>query len=85
MYPGHTVPFDPLYKLRPFLQPLLTNFQHHYTLHREVSVDETMIGFKGRLGFLQYMPKKDYEMGTESLCVVGCTQWLYIQLEFVHR
>lgn len=60
--PGH----DPLYKLRPFLQPLLTNFQHHYTLHREVSVDETMIGFKGRLGFLQYMPKKPTKWGLKA-------------------
>lgn len=52
--PGH----DALYKLRPFLEPLILNFQEHYTLHREISVDETMISFKGRLGFIQYMPKK---------------------------
>ena len=52
--PGH----DPLYKLRPFVDPLITNFQAAYTLGREVSVDEAMIGFKGRLWFVQYMPKK---------------------------
>ena len=46
--PGH----DPLFKLRPFLSPLIANFQMAYMLNREVSVDETMIGFKGRLGFI---------------------------------
>ncbi len=31
-------------------------------------MDESMIGFKGRLGFVQYLPKKTYQVGTESLC-----------------
>ena len=60
--PGH----DPLYKLRPFLTPLIANFQQSYTLHREVSVDESMIGFKGRLGFIQYMPKKPQKWGMKA-------------------
>ena len=60
--PGH----DPLYKLRPFLEPLIENFQSAYTLHREISVDETMIGFKGRLGFIQYMPKKPTKWGMKT-------------------
>jgi len=60
--PGH----DPLYKLRPFLTPLIANFQAHYTLNREVSVDESMIGYKGRLGFIQYMPKKPTKWGMKA-------------------
>ncbi len=52
--PGH----DPLYKLRPFLSPLIAHFQSSYTLHREVSIDKSMIGFKVRLGFIQYVLKK---------------------------
>ena len=60
--PGH----DPLYKLRPFLTPLIANFQSAYILHREVSVDEMMIGFKGRLGFIQYMPKKPTKWGMKA-------------------
>ena len=49
---------DPLYKLHPFMTHLIQNFQSSFTLHREVSVDESMIDFKGRLSFIQYMPKK---------------------------
>ena len=60
--PGH----DPLYKLRPFLTPLIAHFQSAYTLHREVSIDESMIGFKGRLGFIQYMPKKPTKWGMKA-------------------
>ena len=57
--PGH----DPLHKLRPFLVPLLSNFQDNYTLSKEISIDETMIGFKGRLS---YMPKKPTKWGMKA-------------------
>ena len=40
--PGH----DPLYKLRPFIHPLISNFQQNYIFSQEVSIDETMIGYK---------------------------------------
>ena len=60
--PGH----DPLYKIRPFLEPLIANFQAEYTLHKEISVDETMISYKGRLGFIQYMPKKPKKWGMKA-------------------
>ena len=60
--PGH----DPLYKIRPFLDPLLANFQAAYVLGRELSLDEAMIGFKGRLGFIQYLPKKPKKWGMKA-------------------
>ena len=50
--------YDALYKLRPFMDPLLENFQAAYSLGQEISIDESMIGFKGRLYFIQYMPDK---------------------------
>ena len=43
--PGH----DPLFKLRPFFDLLIANFQAAYSLGQEISMDESMIGFKGRL------------------------------------
>ena len=60
--PGH----DPLYKLRPLLRPLITNFQAAYTLNRELSIDEAMVGFKGRLSFIQYLPKKPTKWGMKA-------------------
>ena len=60
--PGH----DPLYKIRPFMDNLIRNFQHSYIPGRELSLDESMIGFKGRLGFVQYMPKKPTKWGLKA-------------------
>ena len=69
--PGH----DPLYKIRPFLDPLLKNFQATYVLGREESLDEAMIGFKGRLRFIQYLPKKPKKWGMKALCTASTYKW----------
>ncbi len=60
--PGH----DPVYKLRPFLALLIAHFQSSYTLNRDVSAYESMICFKGQLGFVQYMPKKPIKWGMKA-------------------
>ena len=71
--PGH----DPLYKLRPFIEPLFSHFQRNYTLSKEVCIDETMIGFKGRLSFIQYMPKKPTKWGMKAY-VLADSQTAYM-------
>ena len=77
--PGH----DPLYKIRPFMESLIQNFQSAYTPGREIALDESMIGFKGRLGFLQYMPKKPTKWGLKAFVIAdsvtgyGCNWKLY--------
>ena len=58
--------YDPLYKLRPFVDPLIANFKAAFNLGHEIAVDEGMIGFKGRLWFLQYMPKKPTKWGMKA-------------------
>ena len=58
--------YDPIYKLRPFVDPLIANFQAAFRPGREVSIDEAMIGFKGRLWFIQYMPKKPTKWGMKA-------------------
>ena len=50
--------YDPLFKIRPLLRPLLSNFQFAYNPSRELAVDESMVSFKGRIWFIQYLPKK---------------------------
>lgn len=58
--------YDPLFKLRPLLTALIPRYQSSYQLHRNISIDESMIGFKGRLSFLQYMPKKPKKWGMKA-------------------
>ena len=48
------------------MDPLLDNFRAAYNLGREISIDESMIGFKGRLYFIQYMPKKPIKWGMKA-------------------
>lgn len=58
--------YDAIYKLRPFLEPFIANSQAAYSPNRELSVDEAMIGFKGRLSFIQYLPNKPTKWGMKA-------------------
>ena len=79
--PGH----DPLYTLRPFIQRLFSNFQGNYILSKEVSVDEMMIGFKGRLSFIQYMPKKPTKWGMKAYVLADSrTGYMYNWYLYTH-
>jgi hypothetical protein len=58
-HPDH----DKLAHVRPLLEKLRQNFLREYKPHKEVSIDEAMIGFSGRLGFKQYVPLKPTKRG----------------------
>ena len=45
------------------IESLNSSFKDVYNLHRDVSVDEAMIPFKGRSSLKQYMPKKPVRRG----------------------
>ena len=60
--PGH----DRLFKIRPFLSALINKFQQLYVPFQNISIDESMIGFKGRISFLQYLPKKPNKWGMKA-------------------
>ena len=49
-------------KLNAFMQSLVANFQCIYKPSRELAADETMVGFRGRFGPLQYMPNKAFTL-----------------------
>ena len=48
------------------MDPLLENFKAAYNLGREIAINESMIDFKGRLHFIQYMPKKPTKWGMKA-------------------
>jgi len=54
---------DKLHKVRYILNHCRTAFQNEYQPHREISVDEAMIPFKGRLSMKQYMKDKPVKFG----------------------
>ena len=50
--------YDKLYKIRPLLDQLIKSFQLVYVPSRETAVDESIVGYKGRFSWIQYMHKK---------------------------
>ena len=61
--------YDPLYKIRPLLTSLMKNFNSSYTPNKELSLDEAMVSYKGRVWFLQYMPKKPKKWGMKAFAL----------------
>ena len=62
-------PTDPgkrINKVKDVLQPLISNFQRSYQPGRNLAVDETMVGFRGRFGAKQYMPAKPTKYGIKA-------------------
>ncbi len=69
---------DKLWKVRPLLDLLSENCRKMYALHREISIDESMIGTKCRLSFIQYMPKKPCKWGIKVwACCDAITGYIY--------
>ena len=54
---------DKLYKLRPLILALNTNYVKLYSASKHQSIDESMILFKGRRSIKQYNPMKPIKQG----------------------
>lgn len=55
--------YDKLFKIRPFLNYILKNSQLLYNPKKIISIDESMIKFKGRHSTKQYLLKKPIKRG----------------------
>ncbi|XP_050414127.2 piggyBac transposable element-derived protein 4 [Patella vulgata] len=55
--------FDRLYKVRPMIDMCKKSFREQYDPPQNISIDEGMVKYKGRLGFVQYMPMKPTKRG----------------------
>lgn len=60
---------DKLYKLRPMIDSLNQTFFDAYHGTHELSVDESMIRFKGRSTLKQYNPIKPIKRGYKLWCI----------------
>ena len=69
---------DRLYKIRPLLDHMFEKFQEVYDLAQEVAIDESLLLWKGRLLFKQYLPLKRSRFGVKlyKLCE-SCTGYTY--------
>lgn len=57
--------FNPLFKIQPLLDIVEPLYEQYFGPGRNLSVDESMVKFKGRIFFKQYMPAKPTKWGVK--------------------
>lgn len=55
--------YDKLHKIKPLLELLFPNFERAYNLHKNISIDECMFPWRGRLSFRQFIANKPIRFG----------------------
>ena len=61
--------FDKLHKLHPIIDIIRDNSLKLNKPGRQLSIDEAMVGFKGRSSLKQYMPNKPTKWGYKIWCI----------------
>lgn len=69
--------FDKLYKIRPLITHFSEVYSQSFTPSRNVAIDESMIGFKGRTSLKQYMPMKPVKRGFK-VWALACSETGYL-------
>ena len=62
--------YDPLFKIRPVIDTLITKFQDVYTPEEQLTIDEAICPFRGRIFFRVYIKGKPHKYGIKifELC-----------------
>ena len=60
---------DKLAKVRPLIAVLIPKFLNLYNPSQNLSPDESMLKFKGRLSFVQYMQRKPIKRGMKAFAL----------------
>ena len=72
---------DPRHKIQLYLEKLAQNFQKYYVLGQNITIDESLVHFKGRNCMKFYIPMKPYKWGFKiHLLVDSDTTYLYNML-----
>jgi hypothetical protein len=62
---GSCPPTDPLYKIRPLLENFQKSMKNLYIPNKQLSLDESMLLWRGRLFFRQYIKNKKHKYGVK--------------------
>ncbi|KAK6182621.1 hypothetical protein SNE40_010263 [Patella caerulea] len=57
--------YDILFKVRPIINSVLSTYLDSYISSRDVSIDESLCPFKGKLSYKQYIPNKPHKWGVK--------------------
>lgn len=62
---------DILSRVRPFVTYLNEIFPYYYAPSQHLTIDETMVAFKGRADIKQYIPSKPHKWGYKVYCLAS--------------
>ena len=79
---SNAVAVDRLHKIRPVLTHFRNRMLQLYYPSRELSLDESMMGWRGRLGFRQYIQGKRHKYGIKIYVLAESTGLIYKLLVF---
>ncbi|XP_040195336.1 piggyBac transposable element-derived protein 4-like [Rana temporaria] len=68
-----THPAPKLKKIWEVFQMIITNFQQAYVPDRDISIDESLMAYKGRLSWIQYIASKRARFGIKSYMLCEST------------
>lgn len=67
---GHTT--DRLHKINEVVEMLRTSFSNAFQPYQRLCIDESLLLYKGRLSFKQYIPSKRSRFGIKSFLLCDC-------------
>lgn len=68
---------DKLIKVRRLVQLITTKFQNFMSPGEYLTVDETMVAFRGRIAFMQYIPGKKHKYGIKLFKICDDNGYTY--------
>jgi Transposase IS4 len=78
LYYFHVAPIQPplsasdrLYHVRPLIKSLQESFHRQYQPSRYLTLDESIVAFKGRSAIKQYIPSKPHKWGYKVYCLAS--------------
>ncbi|GFQ67361.1 piggyBac transposable element-derived protein 4 [Trichonephila clavata] len=73
-----------LRKIREFHDLVVHKFKSVHVPKPNISVDESLIAFKGRLSWKQYIPQKRARFGIKLFQLCQSEKWLHLELLDIH-
>lgn len=78
--------YDKLHKIKPLLELLFPNLEKAYNLHKNISIDECMIPWRGRLSFRQFIASKPIRFGIKVWVLADSeSKYIYRQQLYIGR
>ena len=78
--------YDKLHKIKPLLNLLFPNFERAYNLENNISIDECMTPWRGRLSFRQFIASKPIPFGIKvGVLADSESKYIYRQQLYIGR